>query len=127
MRRWAALIVVGLLAGCAPRYAIKPSVPQAPAQRPAQPAAPPARRPAAPPLQSPIPQPAPQPASADQCGAAQLQGLVGRPRTEIPVPLHPNLQRVACTTCPVSDDVNPARLNFFFDADSGLIRQVRCG
>jgi hypothetical protein len=33
--------------------------------------------------------------------------LIGRPRTMIPVPLDPNRQRVACTTCPITDDVNP--------------------
>ena len=64
---------------------------------------------------------------ADQCGAAGLQHLIGRPRTEIPVPVQPNLQRVACTTCPVTQDYNPNRLNFFFDAATGLIKDVRCG
>jgi len=63
----------------------------------------------------------------DQCGAAALQWLIGRPRSEIPVPLHPNLQRVACTKCPVTLDYNPARLNLLFDAETGLIREVRCG
>ncbi|MFI4964255.1 MAG: I78 family peptidase inhibitor [Caulobacterales bacterium] len=71
--------------------------------------------------------PRPQISVRDQCGAAPLQGLVGRPRTEIPVPLNPNLQRVACTRCPVTEDFNPARLNFFFDADTGLIARIRCG
>jgi len=56
-----------------------------------------------------------------------MQRLVGRPRNEIPVPLHPNLQRVACTRCPVTLDYNPARLNFFFDAETGIVREVRCG
>jgi hypothetical protein len=63
----------------------------------------------------------------DQCGAADLQRLVGRPRTEIPIPTDPNRQRVACTTCPVTQEYNPGRLNFFFDAQTGIIREVRCG
>jgi hypothetical protein len=71
--------------------------------------------------------PRPQVTVRDQCGAAEAQGLVGRPRTEIPVPIDPGRQRVACTTCPVTDDFNPARLNFFFDADSGRIKEIRCG
>lgn len=136
VRRAAGLLVAVALAGCTP-YPIEPAVPRTPAQRSA-PARPSARRqtpapapaptpappePAAP--RSPIPQP--QPSGADRCGAAELQGLVGRPRSEIPIPIYPNLQRVACTTCPVSEDVNPARLNFFFDANTGLIREVRCG
>jgi hypothetical protein len=66
-------------------------------------------------------------AAADRCGAAALQSLVGRPRSEIPVPLLPSQQRVACTTCPPAEDTQPGRLNFLFDADTGLIRQIRCG
>lgn len=69
---------------------------------------------------------APQPV-ADTCGAQDLQSLVGRPRTEIPVPVRPDLQRVACTTCAITMDVNPNRLNVFFDAGTGLIKEVRCG
>jgi hypothetical protein len=63
----------------------------------------------------------------DQCGASDLQGLVGRPRTEIPIPVDPNRRRVACTTCPVTLDYNPQRLNFFFDATTGVIKEIRCG
>jgi hypothetical protein len=63
----------------------------------------------------------------DPCGAEAVRNLVGRPRSEIPVPLNPNRQRVACTTCPITQDYNPGRLNFFFDAGTGLIREVRCG
>jgi len=143
VRRAAAFLAAILLAdaaGCAP-YPIEPAVPKAPAQRPA-PARPNAKRQPQAPAPAPAPTPTPAPpepsaprspippsrtSGADQCGAAELQGLVGRPRSEIPIPIYPNLQRVACTTCPVSDDVNPARLNFFFDANTGLIKQVRCG
>ncbi|WP_068879310.1 peptidase inhibitor I78, partial [Phenylobacterium sp. CCH12-B4] len=70
--------------------------------------------------------PAPQPV-ADACRAGDHQYLVGRPRSEIPVPVKPDLQRVACTTCPVTMDFNPNRLNFLFDAQTGLIKEVRCG
>ncbi|MBU1377833.1 MAG: peptidase inhibitor I78 [Alphaproteobacteria bacterium] len=87
-----------------------------------EPAAP-SPTPTAPP--PPVP-PAPQPV-ADSCGAHDLQSLVGRPRSEIPVPVKPDLQRVACTTCAVTMDFNPNRLNFFFDAQTGLIKEVRCG
>lgn len=93
----------------------------------------------APPSRAPLPSPPPTvaptaPAQAavkvppkDACGASELQGLVGRPRTEIPVPIDPNRQRVACTTCPVTQDYRPERLNFFFDAESGIIKEIRCG
>jgi hypothetical protein len=103
------------LAGCAPNYPVirAGQTPQAPAPAPG------------PALRSPIPRP--DIAVRDQCGAADLQGLVGRPRSEIPVPVDPRRQRVACVSCPVTQEYNPGRLNFFFDADSGLIREVRCG
>jgi hypothetical protein len=80
-----------------------------------------------PPPAQPAPPPAAPPPAPDSCGAAEAQRLVGRPRTEIPVPLRPELQRVACTTCPVTLDYNPNRLNFFFDAATGIVREVRCG
>jgi hypothetical protein len=81
-----------------------------------------------PPPQASAPAPRPPPTAArDSCGAAALQRLVGRPRTEIPVPVEPSRQRVACTTCPVTQDYSPGRLNFFFDADTGIIKQIRCG
>lgn len=73
--------------------------------------------------------PAPQvpPSAPDTCGAQPLQSLIGRPRTEIPVPVRPELQRVVCTTCPMTQDFNENRLNVLFDADTGLIRAIRCG
>ena len=74
----------------------------------------------------PPPRPAPPPPS-DQCRAGEHQHLVGRPRTDIPVPVNPSDQRVACTTCPVTQDFRADRLNFFFDADTGVIREIRCG
>jgi hypothetical protein len=79
-----------------------------------------------PPPAAPPPTPAPQPA-ADACGAREMQSLVGRPRTEIPVPVRPERQRVACTTCAVTQDFREDRLNFFFDAQTGLIKEIRCG
>lgn len=116
MRRLAAIcIAVGMgAAGCAPTPLAFPKTSvTAPEPRPAATAA---RG-----TMSPIPTP------KDACGAADLQALVGHSRTEIPVPVDPNRQRVACTTCPVSTDVRPERLNFFFDAGSGQIREIRCG
>jgi len=66
-------------------------------------------------------------ASADMCGAAQAQAYVGQPRRSIPAPVEPALQRVACTTCPVTLDFVPRRLNFFYDAETGVVKEVRCG
>ena len=86
-----------------------------------------APKPAPPPAPAPAPRPAPPIRPADACGAAEAQTYVGRLRTEIPVPVLPALQRVACTTCPVTLDFNPRRLNFLFDAETGRIAQVKCG
>lgn len=104
-----------LLAACssAPNYPASPA-PDAPGRS----SSPPPRR---------SPAPKPQVSVKDQCGAAALQGLVGRPRSEAPVPLVPARQRVACTTCPVTLDYSPERLNIFFDAETGVIKEVRCG
>ncbi|MDO9244935.1 MAG: peptidase inhibitor I78 [Phenylobacterium sp.] len=71
--------------------------------------------------------PPPPPPPADQCGAAEAQKYVGRPRSEIPIPVLPALQRVACTTCPVTMDYNARRLNFFYDAQTGIVKEVKCG
>ena len=63
----------------------------------------------------------------DQCGAVDLQHLIGRSRLEAPVPVRPERQRVACTTCPVALDFDETRLNILFDASTGRITEVRCG
>lgn len=88
-----------------------------------EPAAPPAPVAVAP--SAPV-TPAPQPV-ADTCGAKPLQSLIGKPRTEIPVPVKPELHRVLCTTCPMTMDFNPERVDFLFDATTGLIKEIRCG
>ena len=82
--------------------------------------------PPAPVAVAPPPAPTPQPV-ADTCGAKPLQSLIGKPRNEIPVPVKPELHRVLCTTCPMTMDFNPERVNFLFDATTGLIKEVRCG
>jgi len=61
------------------------------------------------------------------CEAASLAYLVGRPRTEIPVPVDPSRRRVACTTCPVTQDYRPERTDILFDQATGLITAVKCG
>ena len=56
-----------------------------------------------------------------------LSYLVGRSRTEIPVPVDPSHRRVSCTTCPVTMDYMPDRTDILFDARTGLITEVKCG
>ncbi len=81
---------------------------------------------AAPQPQPPQPRPAPRP-SGDQCGLSELRGLVGKPKTEIPIPLDPGNRRVACTTCPITEEYMPRRQTILFDAETGRVTEVRCG
>ena len=123
MRLGPVLAVLGVLvAGCgeldrpayAPRTAPRLPAPDTPAASPV--------------MQTPAPGPTPaQDASADQCGAAELSHLVGKNKRDIPVPVDPSRRRVACTTCPVTEDLRPWRLNIFYDQKTGVITDVRCG
>lgn len=106
-----AIAVILALAACAP---------SGPPSAPSYSYVPPAPPPASP------PEPAAE-APRDACGAYELQHLVGRPKSEIPVPLNPSRWRVACTTCPVTMDYREDRLNIFFDSDTGIVKQVKCG
>ena len=62
----------------------------------------------------------------DQCGAYELQDLVGKPRQSIPVPVDPSRRRVVCTTCPITMDFSPERLTIYYDAESGLVTKLQC-
>lgn len=72
-----------------------------------------------------VPTPAPLP--ADSCKSGDFQYLVGKNRSEIPVPNDPSKRRVACTTCPVTMDYRADRLNIFFDSETGIVKEVKCG
>jgi hypothetical protein len=63
---------------------------------------------------------------ADTCGAAQSQDLIGRNVAAVSFASDANV-RVACTTCAVTMDYNPDRMNVFFDQDTGVIERVTCG
>lgn len=62
-----------------------------------------------------------------QCRADQYQRYIGRNRSELPARPAGEVWRVTCTTCPVTMDFNPARLNFLFEETTGVIRDVKCG
>lgn len=61
------------------------------------------------------------------CKADQYQRLVGTNRSQLPQTPAGETWRVSCTTCPVTMDYNPARLNIVYDEATGVIRQVKCG
>jgi hypothetical protein len=123
LRSWAALALV-LVAGCT----APPSTLEAPAPSPPPPTLP-APPPVAvsPPALSAAPPPVRPAPIHDACGAWELQSLIGRPRTEIPVPVDPSRRQVLCSTCPVSPDYVPYRQTIIYDAESGLVKDVRCG
>lgn len=118
MRRAILAATVAILAGCS-------SDPK-PAPAPVAPPPPPPPPPAAPISLPPAPVSVAPPPPPDQCGAYELAGLVGKPRTEIPVPLVPSRRRVVCTTCPKTMDFNPARLTIEYDAGTGRVTKVGC-
>ncbi len=62
-----------------------------------------------------------------QCPVAQYRSWIGRNRSELPSPPAGQTWRVTCTTCPVTMDYNPNRLNILYDEASGVIREVKCG
>jgi hypothetical protein len=69
----------------------------------------------------------PPPPPPDQCGAYELAWLVGRPRTEIPVPVQPSRRRVVCESCPRTLDFRPDRVTIEYNAGSGRVTKVSCG
>ncbi len=68
-----------------------------------------------------------KPESADECGARAHQALVGKMRSEIPAQPPGANWRVACTSCAVTMDYRPDRLNIFFDDKTQVIKEVKCG
>ena len=62
-----------------------------------------------------------------QCKADQYQRYVGRNRSELPPRPADEVWRVTCTTCPVTMDYSPSRLNILFEESTGVIREVKCG
>lgn len=64
---------------------------------------------------------------ADMCKASDMQWLVGRSRRDIPVPVDVVSRRVVCTTCPVTEDYSPYRMNIFYNADNGVVERINCG
>lgn len=75
-------------------------------------------------------QAAPPPSSdqgADLCHAADYRYLVGQNRSKIPQKPEGATWRVYCSTCAVTLDYNPGRLDIVFDDKTGTITEVKCG
>lgn len=101
-----------------------PEAPMTPAPR---------TEPQAPVYHPPVSRPAPpppaeyRPMADDQCGASALQALVGKARTEIPVPLDPGKRRVVCSSCIVTQEYRADRQTIVFSSETGIIESVKCG
>ena len=57
-----------------------------------------------------------------QCRADHYQRYVGRNRSELPPKPANETWRVTCTTCPVTMDYSPSRLNILYEERTGIIR-----
>lgn len=67
------------------------------------------------------------PPARDACNASAYKNLVGKNKSEIPSKPANAIWRIACTSCAVTMDYAPARLNIFFDEKTSLIKEVKCG
>jgi hypothetical protein len=63
----------------------------------------------------------------DECRASNYRYLVGQPRSSIPEPPEGAKWRIACSGCPVTMDYSPARMNIFYNEETGIIEEVKCG
>ena len=72
-------------------------------------------------------QPAPSdPTTPRRCDAEGAKSLIGSHVGAVSFPQGANV-RIVCTTCPITKDLRPDRLNVRFDQTSGIIRSVDCG
>ena len=109
---------VGLMTACAP----------APVEDNASPQTTPSRNPTTPAVsRDNVPRAVPPQDGPEQCRADQFQRYIGRNRSELPPRPTNEIWRVTCTTCAVTEDYSPQRLNIFFNDRTGNIEQVRCG
>ena len=71
--------------------------------------------------------PTPPPPPRDSCGAADLAYLVGKPKTEIPIPVDLTKRRVVCETCPRTMDMREDRQTILYDDKTNQVTSVTCG
>ena len=79
------------------------------------------------PIEGDGPAPAPPMDGPQACKADQYQRFVGTNRSQLPQTPAGETWRVTCTTCPMTMDYNPRRLNILYDQATGVIREVKCG
>ena len=88
--------------------------------------APPSPPPVAAALVAPQPAPIAPAPPPDPCGAAELAGLVGQLRSDIPISVDLTRRRVVCSTCPMTQDVRADRQTILYDASTNRVTAVQC-
>jgi hypothetical protein len=63
----------------------------------------------------------------DQCRASEYQTLVGQNRSAIPATPAGATWRVTCSSCAVTMDYNPVRMNITYNDATGVVERVTCG
>jgi hypothetical protein len=72
------------------------------------------------------PMPSSPPTEPVRCDAEAAGSLIGTHVGAVSFPQGADV-RIVCTTCPVTKDYRPDRLNVYFDEATGIIRRVDCG
>lgn len=62
----------------------------------------------------------------DQCKASEYQALVGHTISELPDRPEGATWRLKCSTCPVTSDLRPNRLNVSYDEVTKIIDDISC-
>ncbi|MFN3537974.1 MAG: I78 family peptidase inhibitor [Brevundimonas sp.] len=67
------------------------------------------------------------PSADDQCRASEHQSLIGQNRSQIPQAPAGATWRITCTSCAMTMDYRPDRLNILYDQQANIVREVKCG
>jgi hypothetical protein len=67
------------------------------------------------------------PPSEDTCRAGTYASTLGQDYRQVPPAPQGRVFRVVCTTCAMTMDFNPERLNFFYDEANGKVVRLSCG
>lgn len=68
-----------------------------------------------------------KPPPGDLCHARAAKPLIGRAISDVPKPRHGYSHRFVCTTCQVTTDYNPRRLNLIFNEKTRKVTALQCG
>ena len=81
----------------------------------------------APMMGGPVTPPPPSASLPGECKADAYRSYIGKNRSELPATPAGETRRVVCSTCAVTMDFNPERVNIVYDTTSNLVTEVKCG